>query len=187
MRASSPPSRRGCILILYAPAAEIKDYIRLFGEAAANAVHKAGFDGVEVHGATGYLVDQFLQDVSNTRTDAYGGSIENRARFALEVVDAVAAAVGETKAAIRLSPWSMYQDMRMEDPIPQFSYVVEQLKARHPDLAYIHVVASTAMFNKGPEDPSVRCLPSSHVRLRAHHWCICSKSSSPTKSGPPDP
>lgn len=78
------------------------------GKAAADAV-RAGFDGIEVHGANGYLVDQFLQDVSNTRTDEYGGSIENRARFALEVMDAIVAAVGQTKAAIRLSPWSTYQ------------------------------------------------------------------------------
>ena len=70
---------------------------------------KAGFDGVEIHGANGYLVDQFLQDVSNKRTDEYGGSIPNRARFALEVIDAIVAAVGPKKTAIRLSPWSRYQ------------------------------------------------------------------------------
>ena len=64
---------------------------------------------MEIHGAHGYLVDQFLQDVSNTRTDEYGGSIENRARFALEVVDAVVGAVGASKTGIRLSPWSRYQ------------------------------------------------------------------------------
>ena len=134
---------------------EIKDYVRWFGEAAANAVHKAGFDGVEVHGANGYLVDQFLQDVSNKRTDGYGGSIENRARFALEVMDAVVAAVGQSKAAIRLSPWSRYQDMRMEDPIAQFSYVVEQFKQRYPDLAYLHVVSPGAFGNEGPANPEV--------------------------------
>ena len=70
---------------------------------------KAGFDRVEIHGANGYLVDQFLQDVSNKRTDEYGGSIPNRARFALEVIDAIVAAVGPKKTAIRLSPWSRYQ------------------------------------------------------------------------------
>ena len=156
---------------------EIKEYVGWYASAARNAV-EAGFDGVEVHGASGYLVDQFIQDVSNKRTDEYGGSIENRARFALEVMDAIVAAVGPKKASIRFSPWSIHQgtyayhrhlsyaltsrsgfsgiDMRMKDPVPQFSYVIEQLKARHPDLAYIHVVASTAMFNKGPEDPSVR-------------------------------
>ena len=67
--------------------------MKWYAEAAANAVHKAGFDGVEVHGANGYLIDQFLQDVSNNRTDQYGGSIENRARFALDVIKAVTAAV----------------------------------------------------------------------------------------------
>ena len=83
--------------------------MRDFADAARNAVHGAGCDGIELHAAHGYLIDQFLQDVSNTRTDEYGGSIENRARFALEVVDAVAGAVGQCKTAIRLSPWNKYQ------------------------------------------------------------------------------
>lgn len=88
---------------------EIKEYVKWYAEAAKRAVHEAGFDGVEIHGANGYLIDQFLQDVSNTRTDEYGGSIENRARFALEVTEAVVAAVGQSKTSIRLSPWSRYQ------------------------------------------------------------------------------
>lgn len=79
-----------------------------YADAAKNAI-KAGFDGVEIHGANGYLVDQFLQTVSNKRTDEYGGPVENRARFALEVVDAIVAAVGANKTAIRLSPWSRFQ------------------------------------------------------------------------------
>ena len=91
--------------------AEIKQYAKWFGQAASNAVHKAGFDGVEIHGANGYLVDSFIQDVSNKRTDEYGGSIENRARFALEMVDAIVATVGESKSAIRLSPWNEYQGL----------------------------------------------------------------------------
>lgn len=85
---------------------EIKDVVQLFATSASNAVHKAGFDGVELHGANGYLIDQFLQDVCNVRTDKYGGSIENRARFALEVLEAVTKAVGEARSSIRLSPWS---------------------------------------------------------------------------------
>ena len=84
------------------------DYHKYFAEAAINAIQKAGFDGVEIHGANGYLPDQFLQDVSNNRTDEYGGSVEKRARFVLEVVDAVVDAVGPTKTALRLSPWSLY-------------------------------------------------------------------------------
>ena len=138
------------------PLAEIKQYAQWYATAAKNAVQGAGFDGVEVHGANGYLVDQFLQDNTNQRTDEYGGSIENRARFALEVVDAVVAAVGETKAAIRLSPWSLFQDMRMEDPVPQFTYLVDELKQRHPNLAYIHVISAVALGAAGPKDEAVR-------------------------------
>ncbi|KAI0661290.1 NADH:flavin oxidoreductase/NADH oxidase [Cubamyces menziesii] len=133
---------------------EIKEYVQWYATAASNAVHKAGFDGVEVHGANGYLVDQFLQDVSNKRTDDYGGSIENRARFALEVMEAVVGAVGQSKAAIRLSPWSEYQDQRMKDPKPTFTYLVNQFKEKYPNLAFLHVVAPGAPGNRGPEDPS---------------------------------
>lgn len=88
---------------------EIQVSVALFAKAAADAVLKAGFDGVEVHGANGNLVDQFIQDVSNNRTDKYGGSIENRSRYALQVVEAISRAVGEDKTAIRLSPWTKDQ------------------------------------------------------------------------------
>ncbi|RPD53056.1 NADH:flavin oxidoreductase/NADH oxidase [Lentinus tigrinus ALCF2SS1-7] len=132
---------------------EIKEYVGWYADAAKNAI-KAGFDGVEIHGANGYLVDQFLQNVSNKRTDEYGGPIENRARFALEVVDGIVAAIGADKTAIRLSPWSRFQDMREEDPVPTFTYLVNKFKERHPDLAYIHVVAPGAPGGEGPKDPS---------------------------------
>jgi NADPH2 dehydrogenase len=85
--------------------AEIAEYVELYAIAARNAVERAGFDGVEVHGANGFLIDQFLKETSNDRTDEYGGSAENRARFALEVVAAVSAAVGEKRVGLRLSPW----------------------------------------------------------------------------------
>ncbi|KAI0744231.1 NADH:flavin oxidoreductase/NADH oxidase [Daedaleopsis nitida] len=133
---------------------EIKQYATFFGTAAHNAVHHAGFDAVELHGANGYLIDQFLQDVSNMRTDAYGGSVENRARFALEALQAIVDAVGQRKTAIRLSPWATYQDMRMEDPVPTFTYLVEQIKARFPDLAYLHPIAPGAPLGRGPADES---------------------------------
>lgn len=87
---------------------EIDKYVKLYATAAKNAV-EAGFDGVEIHGANGYLIDQFLQDVSNKRTDDYGGSVENRSRFGLRVVDAIAKAIGAERTAIRLSPWGRYQ------------------------------------------------------------------------------
>lgn len=124
--------------------AGIQGAIGDFATAAQNAIC-AGFDGVEIHGANGYLVDQFLQDVSNTRTDKWGGSIENRSRFATEVTRAVVDAVGHDRTAIRLSPWSRYQGMRMADPIPQFTDVVKRLAELK--LAYLHVCESDAKDN----------------------------------------
>lgn len=118
---------------------EVKKYVQLFAKAASNAVHLAGFDGVEIQGANGFFVDQFIQDMSNHRTDEYGGSIENRARFALEVLEAVAKEVGADRTAIRLSPWNTFQDMRMADHKPTFAHLVLQIKERLPDLAYLHV------------------------------------------------
>ena len=88
--------------------AELKEYVELYVKAAKNAI-EAGFDGVEIHGANGYLLDQFLQSVSNNRTDEYGGSIQNRLRFPLEVIDAVVKAVGAERTGVRLSPWSEFQ------------------------------------------------------------------------------
>jgi NADPH2 dehydrogenase len=88
--------------------AEIKEYVQLYAKAARNAI-EAGFDGVEVHAANGYLLDQFLQSESNKRTDEYGGSIQNRIRFPLGVVDAVVEAVGAERTGVRISPWSEFQ------------------------------------------------------------------------------
>ncbi|KAA1477656.1 FMN-linked oxidoreductase [Dentipellis sp. KUC8613] len=119
---------------------EIKHYVGLYATAASNAVHKAGLDGVEIHGANGYLVDQFLQTNTNDRTDEYGGSVENRIRFALEVVRAVTEAIGAKKTGIRLSPWNPFQGMRMPDPVPTFRELVTRLRDTTPDLAFIHVI-----------------------------------------------
>ena len=85
--------------------AEIAEYVQLYATAARNAVDRAGFDGVEIYGANGYLLDQFLKETSNNRTDEYGGSPENNSRFVLDVVAAVSAAVGEERVGLRLSPW----------------------------------------------------------------------------------
>ncbi|KAF9446925.1 NADH:flavin oxidoreductase/NADH oxidase [Macrolepiota fuliginosa MF-IS2] len=126
---------------------EIKEFVELFAQAARNAI-AAGFDGVEIHNANGYLPDQFLKEISNQRTDEYGGSIENRSRFTLEVSEAVVNAIGEEKTGIRLSPWGVFQDMKIEDPIPQFSYLVQKLKERFPNFAYLHVIEPVA---SGPE------------------------------------
>jgi NADPH2 dehydrogenase len=128
---------------------EIQQGIRDFAQAAKNAI-EAGFDGVEIHGANGYLVDQFFQDVSNQREDQWGGSVENRARFGLEVTKAVVEAVGAERTAIRLSPFSDFQGMRMADPKPQFEYIVKELKALK--LAYLHIVTSRISGNADIEE-----------------------------------
>ncbi|KAI0311203.1 hypothetical protein OF83DRAFT_1069197 [Amylostereum chailletii] len=120
---------------------EIQEYIQLFTTAAANAV-KAGFDGVEVHGANGYLLDQFIQTNTNRRTDQYGGSVENRIRFPLEVLDAVVKAIGVKKVGFRISPWGRFQSMRMpdDDLKSTFSELVTRIRDLYPDLAYLHVI-----------------------------------------------
>ncbi|RSM01941.1 hypothetical protein CEP52_008310 [Fusarium oligoseptatum] len=116
---------------------EIWECVKSFADAAKNAVD-AGFDGVELHGANGYLIDQFIQDTSNRRTDEWGGSIENRSRFCLEVATAVSAAIGPDRTAMRLSPFSTFQGMRMKDPIPQFTHLISNL--RDMGLAYLHLI-----------------------------------------------
>nr|RBQ99279.1 hypothetical protein FVER53263_00100 [Fusarium verticillioides] len=118
---------------------EIHEMVEAFVTASENAI-KAGFDGVEIHGANGYLLDQFLQDVSNQRNDEYGDSIENRSRLITEILERVVQAIGPERVGIRLSPWSTFQSMRMEDPIPQFTDIIN--KASRLNLAYIHLIES---------------------------------------------
>jgi NADPH2 dehydrogenase len=119
---------------------EIQAFIKAYADAARNAVEIGGFDGVEIHAANGYLIDQFSQDTCNKRADRWGGSIENRTRFGLEVAKAVVNAVGASKVGIRLSPYSTFQGMRMADPLPTFDYLVKGLKDLK--LSYLHLVES---------------------------------------------
>ncbi|TVY76156.1 12-oxophytodienoate reductase [Lachnellula suecica] len=107
---------------------DIQDTIKEYSTAAKRAI-EAGFDGVELHGANGYLIDQFLHDNVNLRTDDYGGSIEKRSRFPLEVIRALAEAFGADRVGVRLSPFNYFQDTRDSDPIPHWSYLCEQIAA----------------------------------------------------------
>ena len=116
---------------------EIRDIVEDFAQAARNAV-TAGFDGIEIHAANGFLVDQFLRDGVNQRTDAYGGSIANRARFLLEIVDATTAAIGAARVGVRLSPNSPFNSMSDSDPAGLIRYVAGQLDARQ--VMYLHVL-----------------------------------------------
>jgi NADPH2 dehydrogenase len=118
---------------------EIKQSVQDFATAAKNAI-SAGFDGVEIHGANGYLIDQFIQDTSNQRDDEYGGSVEKRSRFINDIMKAVVDSVGAERVGFRLSPWSVFQGMKMKNPIPQFSDVIN--KASRLNLAYLHLIES---------------------------------------------
>jgi N-ethylmaleimide reductase len=116
---------------------EIKGVIEDFRRGARNAID-AGFDGVEIHGANGYLIDQFLRDGTNKRIDSYGGSIENRTRFALEVVDAITKVWSKSRVGIRLAPVSPANDIQDSNPTALFGHLAEKLDER--GLAYIHIV-----------------------------------------------
>ena len=119
-------------------AEELPGIIKTYQTAARNAVETAGFDGVEIHAANGYLLDQFLKNGSNQRTDDHGGSIENRARLTLDIVRAVTDAIGGGRTGIRLSPVTPAGDVHDTDPQPLFEYVMRQLAALN--LAFVHII-----------------------------------------------
>ncbi|KAI7781471.1 Chanoclavine-I aldehyde reductase [Diaporthe eres] len=139
---------------------EIWACIADFAQAAKNAI-AAGFDGVEIHGANGYLVDQFLQDRCNKRADAWGGMVEARSRFATEVAKAVSAAIGPERVGLRISPWSSFEGMRMHDPVPTFCHLTTQLKSLR--LGYLHVIESRVNNN-------VDCEPSGDIGFILDIW-----------------
>ncbi len=128
---------------------EIPRVVGDFTHAAANAI-RAGFDGVEIHGANGYLIDQFLRDNTNDRTDAYGGGPENRIRFMTEVVDAVIAEVGAARTAIRLSPNGDSQGADDSDPHALFTAAAAALEAR--GIAYLHLREQNSWGSFGASD-----------------------------------
>jgi N-ethylmaleimide reductase len=134
---------------------EIEGIVEQFKRGAENA-KAAGFDGVELHGANGYLLDQFLRDGTNKRTDAYGGSIQKRARFPLEVTEAVIGVWGASRVGYRVSPNSAFNSMSESDPIATFSYLAMELNRL--GLGYLHVTEPVA----GPSAPPAgvqRALP----------------------------
>jgi N-ethylmaleimide reductase len=130
--------------------AEIPQVVAQFAHAALNA-KRAGFDGVEIHGANGYLIDEFLRDGPNRRTDEYGGSAANRARFLLEVTKAAIGIWGANRVAVRISPWNSFGDMSDSDPGATFGHVAEAL--RPLGLAYLHVIESPPGHAEAPEQP----------------------------------
>ncbi|CAM6103991.1 unnamed protein product [Calypogeia fissa] len=135
---------------------EITQIVKDFAEAAKNAM-EAGFDGVEIHGAHGYLLEQFFKDGVNDRKDKYGGSLENRCRFGLEVVDAVVAAVGASRVGMRVSPFADYGDVHDSDPTKLGVYLAEELSKRK--VAYAHYVEPRMKMVDGKPNPEESLWP----------------------------
>lgn len=127
---------------------ELPGIVSEYRQAANNAL-EAGFDGVEIHAANGYLLDQFIRDGSNRRTDCYGGSVENRCRLLLEVAEAVAGVFGADKVGVRISPLNPFNDMHDSDPQVTFEAVARALSPL--GLAYLHVMESAIGENKHPQ------------------------------------
>ena len=142
--------------------AEIPGIVEAFRQAAKNAM-AAGFDGVEVHGANGYLLEQFLQSRSNQRTDRYGGSIENRARLLLEVTQAAVDVCGANRVGVRLSPHGIANDSGEPEPMPLYTHVVEKLNPL--GLAYLHFIEPRSS-GAGRAEVNWQNVPSAMVLFR---------------------
>ncbi|PYE88789.1 alkene reductase [Phyllobacterium leguminum] len=143
-------------------ASELPSIVEDYRRAARAAIDEAGFDGVEIHAANGYLLDQFMRAGTNHRTDEYGGSIENRARFLLEVVDAVVGEIGGGRTGIRLSPVTPSNDASDPEPQPLFDYVAGKLAPY--GLAFVHVVEG---HTGGPRDYSQGDKPFDYAAFKA--------------------
>jgi N-ethylmaleimide reductase len=141
---------------------EISDAVEGFRQAARNALH-CGFDGVEIHGANGYLIEQFLQSRSNLRTDGYGGTIENRARFLMEITQAVIEVWGANRVGVRLSPYGVANDSGEADPMPLYTHVVEALNPL--GLAYLHFIEPRSS-GAGRAEVNHQNVPSAMVLFR---------------------
>jgi NADPH2 dehydrogenase len=144
--ASAIPWMEGAVIPQVMATEGIKRMVQAFGQAAKNAM-EAGFDGVEVLGGNGMLIEQFIQPVTNQRNDEYGGSIQNRTRLVREILQTIASAIGPQRVGLRLSPWSRYLNMGMDDPIEQYSEVVRA--ASDLNVGYIHLIESRV---KGGDD-----------------------------------
>ncbi len=143
---------------------EINQIVVDYAQAAKNA-REAGFDGVEIHAANGYLLEQFLQSKSNLRDDEYGGSIENRCRLVLKVAEAVASIYGSERVGIRLSPFGVANGSGEDDPVPTYTYLIKQLARLR--LAYLHLIEPRAS-GAGQADVDHQNVPSASALFRPY-------------------
>lgn len=132
-------------------AGQIRQIVKDYGQAARNAM-EAGFDGVELHAANGYLPNQFLAESANQRTDAYGGSLANKARFVLDVMRELIGSVGGDRVGIKLSPFHPYGEMILDNPVATFTYLIEELNKL--DFAFVELMKRSPLFPPVPHYPA---------------------------------
>lgn len=146
---------------------------------------RAGFDGVEIHSANGYLLEQFLSANANQREDRYGGSVENRARIVLEIAEAVCSVWPEGRVGIRLSPWGTFNDIQgtVEERHEQYSYLLRQLQERHPALAYAHIVEERAVGSACQESDEQSDLIPKLVEAAGYRGAVIAAGGYTRKSG----
>lgn len=180
--AYTPTGRQSMVAPRALDTEEVLTVVEQFQQAAENAI-VAGFDGVEVHGANGYLIDEFLQDGSNQRSDRYGGSIENRTRFLLEVVEAVVRVWGSDRVGVRLSPSGTNYSMEDSDRAATFGYAVNALNAFN--LAYFHLMEPNEWGNPTELD-AAHFRPIFKGRLMVNGGYDCAKGDAVLASGSAD-
>lgn len=135
---------------------EVKHAIQEFVQAAKNAI-EAGFDGIELHGANGYLIEQFINPNSNQRTDEYGGSVENRTRFVLEIAEQAVAAIGKERVGIRFSPYNVYNDMGAYPEVSEtYTYLAEKLN--NLGIVYLHLVDTAGLDGAETTRPLIKTI-----------------------------
>jgi N-ethylmaleimide reductase len=159
--------------------AEVLDMVEQFRLAAVRG-KQAGFDGVEIHGANGYLVDQFLQDGSNKRNDRFGGSIENRARFLLDITQAAISVWGSDRVAVRLGPSGSFGDMKDSNPEALFTYVAAELDKLN--LAYLHLIEPRVLGNAEDESKDQNPVASRLLRKFFHGPLIAAGGFTPASA-----
>jgi N-ethylmaleimide reductase len=151
--------------------ADISRLVKEFALAAQNAM-TAGFDGVEIHSANGYLLDQFLQDKTNHRTDQYGGSVENRLRLLCEVIESVATVFASNRIGVRLSPYGSFNDISDSDPMTLFNAVIEKMNGYQ--LAYLHMIEPRSTSAGGNDDSNAAAPITSEIFRAAYQGKLIS-------------
>jgi len=154
---------------------EIKDIVKQYTQAAINSI-SSGFDGIEIHGANGYLIEQFICTISNQRNDAYGGDIDKRSRFLFEIVESICNKIGNERTGLRLSPSSLISGSYTDNPVEDYSYIINKLNDYN--LAYLHLMEPYIPIPEGEYLQYLR-EPTAYFRNLYNHTLITNSGFTP--------